>query len=434
VLDRLRDDARAIARAAVEAAKPETLLAPFLVRWRAEAQAAGATRATVIAAGKAAGPMLRACLDADLIVARGLVTTTHLDGELPPQIEVHLAGHPVPTEASEAAARRALALAAAAGVDDTLLVLLSGGASALMSAPVAGLSLEDKMAATRLLLRGGAAIHELNCVRKHLSAIKGGQLAAAAGCASLTWALSDVVGPVEDDPSVIGSGPTVVDPTTYADALAIIDRLELRAGMPAGVMTVLAAGAAGFRPETPKPGDRRLARARYAVVGGRRHAMAGAVRDAEARGYRVLTIDEPIVGEAREAGPALAARAYALAAGGPGPVCVIASGETTVRVVGHGRGGRNQELALAAARALSGFDRECVLVSAGTDGVDGPTDAAGALADRTTAARARREGVGEIDRYLDDNDAWRFFDRLGDLLRAGPTHTNVGDVQVVVFA
>lgn len=431
MIDRLREDARAIAQAAVEAARPATLLAPFLARWRAEARPG---RATVIAAGKAAGPMLRACLDADLIVARGLVTTTHLDGELPPQVEVHLAGHPTPTEASEAAARRALVLAAEPGADATLLVLLSGGASALMSAPVQGLSLDDKIAATRVLLRGGAAIHELNCVRKHLSAIKGGQLAAAAACPSITWALSDVVGPVEDDPSVIGSGPTVADPTTFADALAIVDRLGVRNEMPAGVMTVLAAGAAGFRPETPKPGDRRLASARYAVIGGRRHAMAGAVRDAEARGYEVLTIDEPIVGEARIAGPALVARAHDMAAGRPGPVCVVAAGETTVRVTGSGRGGRNQELALAAAPSLGALDREAVLVSAGTDGVDGPTDAAGALVDRTTVDRARRQGIGEAQHYLADNDAWHFFDRLGDLLRTGPTHTNVGDVQIVVFA
>lgn len=203
--------------------------------------------------------------------------------------------------------------------------------------------------------------------------------------------------------------------------------------MPAGVIAVLAAGAAGFRTETPKPGDRRLARARYAVIGGRRDAMAGAVRDAERRGYRVVTLDEPIVGEAREAGPALVARAYALVAGISDPVCVVGSGETTVRVIGHGRGGRNQELALAAAPALAGLDRECVLVSAGTDGVDGPTDAAGALADRTTVDRARRADVGDVQRYLDDNDAWHFFDRVGDLVRTGPTHTNVGDVQLVLF-
>jgi hydroxypyruvate reductase len=203
--------------------------------------------------------------------------------------------------------------------------------------------------------------------------------------------------------------------------------------MPAGVMTLLAAGAAGFRPETPKPGDPRLARAQYAVVGGRRHAMTGAAREAARRGYRVLTIDEPIVGEAREAGPAFVARGQTLAAPFAGPVCIVASGETTVRVVGRGRGGRNQELVLAGARAIAESDRECVLVSAGTDGVDGPTDAAGALADPTTAARARQQGIGEIQAYLDDNDAWRFFDRLGDLVRTGPTHTNVGDVQLLVL-
>jgi glycerate 2-kinase len=417
-------------RSAIDAARPDVLLGPALARWHADE----APRATVIAAGKAAGPMLRACLNADLIVARGLVATTHLDEELPPQVEVHLAGHPVPTEASERAARRALALAGEAGVDDTVLVLLSGGASALMAAPAASVSLEDKMVTTRVLLASGAAIHELNCVRKHLSAIKGGQLAAATPCASMTWALSDVVAPIEDDPSVIGSGPTVADPTTFADALSMIDRLGVRAVLPERVLSLLTAGAAGWRSETPKPGDSRLARARHEVVGGRRNAMAGACREAERRGYHVLTIDEAIVGEARDAARTLVARALALTAGRPGPCCVVSSGETTVRVVGKGRGGRNQELALAAAVPLAEAGRECVLVSAGTDGVDGPTDAAGALVDSTTAARARRDEVGEVGPYLANNDAWHFFDRLGDLVRTGPTHTNVGDVQVLVLS
>jgi glycerate 2-kinase len=420
-------------RSAIDAARPEVLLAPLLERWRARAREVGAPRTTVVAVGKAAGPMLHACLRADVIVARGLVATTHLDEELPAQVEVHLAGHPVPTEASERAARRALAIVAEAAADDTLLVLLSGGASALMTAPAAGLSLEDKMAATRVLLAAGAAIHELNCVRKHLSAIKGGQLAIAAACASMTWALSDVVGPVEDDPSVIGSGPTVPDPTTFADALSIIDRLGVRLVMPDAVLSALTAGAAGFRRETPKPGDPRLARAGYEIVGGRRDAMAGACREAERRGYRVITIDEPIVGEARDAGPALVSRALALARRHEGPCCIVSGGETTVRVVGRGRGGRNQELALAAAPALAGAERESVLVSAGTDGIDGPTDAAGALVDRTTAARAVRDGAGDVAASLANNDAYHFFDRLGDLIRTGPTHTNVGDVQVVVI-
>jgi hydroxypyruvate reductase len=377
--------------------------------------------------------MLQACLRADLIVTRGLVTTTHLVEDVPPQVEVHLAGHPVPTEASERAARRALTLVREAGPDDTLLVLLSGGASALMAAPASGLTLEDKMVTTRVLLARGAAIHELNAVRKHLSAIKGGQLAAAASCPSLTWALSDVVAPIEDDPSVIGSGPTVADPTTFADALAIVERLGVRAQLPKAALDVLVSGTEGWRTDTPKPGDGRLAQARYEVVGGRHNAMAGARREAERRGYRVMTIEDAIVGEAREAAPALVARASALASAAEGPCCVVASGETTVRVVGKGRGGRNQELALAGAAALADFGRDCVLASAGTDGVDGPTDAAGAIADPTTATRARDGGVGEVAAYLANNDAYHFFDRLGDLIRCGPTHTNVGDVQILVF-
>jgi glycerate 2-kinase len=387
----------------------------------------------VIAAGKAAGAMVEACIDADVVVSRGLVSTTHLDRDLPAQVEVHLAGHPVPTDASRVAAERALALAHEARDEDSLLVLLSGGASALLAAPAPGLDLEDKIDTTRVLLRAGAAIHELNCVRKHLSAIKGGLLAAATRARSLTWALSDVVGPVEDDPSVIGSGLTVGDPTRFADAIEIVERLGVREQLMPSVRSAFEEGCRGVRPETPKPGDPRLARARYEVVGGRHDAMAGARREAERRGYAVFVIDEPIVGEARLAGPALLARAAALVKGRDTPCCVVASGETTVRVVGKGRGGRNQELALSAATAIGEWSDAAVLLSVGTDGIDGPTDAAGALVDGTTSARAQRDGVGEADAYLANNDAYHFFDRLGDLVRTGRTDTNVGDVQILLF-
>jgi glycerate 2-kinase len=432
-LARLRDDAYAIGRAAMAATRADALLAPKIARWRtASARDGSAPGAVVIAAGKAAGAMLGACMEADVIVSRGLIATTHLDRELPPEIEVHLAGHPVPTEASRVAAMRALDLAEETGAATTLLVLLSGGASALLAAPAAGLSLEDKIETTRALLGAGAAIHELNCIRKHLSAIKGGRLGAATRARSLTWALSDVVGPVEDDPSVIGSGPTVADPTTFVDAVAIVARLGLRDRLVPAVERALEQGLRGERSETPKPGDPRLAHARFEVVGGRRDAMSGARLEAERRGYTVAIVDEPIVGEARLAGPALLEHARALTQECVSPCCVVASGETTVRVVGKGRGGRNQELALSAAPAIEQWPREAVLLSIGTDGIDGPTDAAGALIDRTTCLRARRDGVGDASVYLANNDAYRFLDQVGDLIRTGRTDTNVGDVQILL--
>jgi glycerate 2-kinase len=386
----------------------------------------------VIAAGKASGAMLRVCFDADLSVARGLVSTTHLDCELPAHVEVYLAGHPVPTEVSVVAATRALAMVASTDEDGRVLVLLSGGASALLAAPAPGLSLDDKIEANRALLRGGAAIHELNCVRKHLSAIKGGRLAVASRAASMTWALSDVVGPIEDDPSVIGSGPTVADPTTYADAVDIVERLGIAGELTPTARFELKHGVRGERPETPKPGDRRLARARFVVVGGRRNAMSGASREAARRGYDIAEIGEPIVGEARKAGPALIEQARTIVERRPGPCCVVASGETTVRVVGSGRGGRNQELALSVADAIAAWPYEAVFLSIGTDGIDGPTDAAGALVDRTTVMRARRAGIDDPAVPLANNDAYGFFDRLDDLIRIGRTDTNVGDVQVLL--
>jgi glycerate-2-kinase len=265
-------------------------------------------------------------------------------------------------------------------------------------------------------------------VRKHLSAIKGGRLAAAAG-ATVTLAISDVVAPVADDPCVIGSGPTVPDPTTFADALAALDRFALRGRVPPAVVALLERGAGGEVEETIKAGDARLARASFHVIGSRLDALAGARERAAALGYTVVEVPEPIVGEAREAGAWLARRA---AAAGAPRVCVLAAGETTVRVRGRGRGGRNQELALAAALEGPGTGGGWVLASAGTDGVDGPTDAAGAIVDPTTLARAAAAGL-DPRRFLENNDVYRFFEPLGDLIRTGPTGTNVGDVQVVLF-
>ncbi len=339
-------------------------------------------------------------------------------------------GHPLPTDASEAAGRRALALARSAAPDETMLVLISGGASALMAVPADGVTLADKRAATAQLLRAGADIAAMNTVRKHLSAIKGGWLAARTRARCRTLVISDVVG---DDCSIIASGPTVADASTFADALSLLRRFGGDGAYPAAVVAHLERGAAGKIPETPKPGDARLASSSAIVIGSRRDAMTGAAAEAAARGYHVLRLDDAVVGEARATAVAHLRAGLARAGGIGRPACLVSSGETTVRVTGRGRGGRNQEFVLAAAGALADLPEGVVLASVGTDGVDGPTDAAGALADSTTVARARSAGASP-DRALADNDSYAFFAAIGDLIHTGPTGTNVGDLQIILIA
>jgi hydroxypyruvate reductase len=339
-------------------------------------------------------------------------------------------GHPLPTAASEAGGRKALALAESTTADDTLLVLISGGASALMALPADGVSLDDKRATTQRLLRAGADIYALNTVRKHLSAIKGGWLAARAPRACHTLVISDVVG---DDLSVIASGPTVADASTFADALALLRRFGGEDAYPGPVVARLRAGAAGTVPETPKPGDARLASSTTTIIGSRRDAMAGAATEAASLGFHVARMDDPVVGEARTTAVAHLRAVIARAAGAARPACIVSSGETTVHVTGHGRGGRNQEFALAAAEPLAQAGGGALIASVGTDGIDGPTDAAGAIADATTISRARAAGLSP-DRALSDNNAYAFFDALGDLIHTGPTGTNVGDLQVILLA
>jgi glycerate 2-kinase len=424
---RLRTAARAIAAAGVDAVDAGRRLRPALDAWLAGRPGRGAAR--VIAAGKAAGVMMRTALDAGLMVERGLVASTHWRGEWPASIAAIKAGHPIPTEASAAAGHAALDLAQGATGDESLLVLLSGGASALLAAPAEGITLADKQVTTKLLLEAGASIDELNAVRKHLSAVKGGGLAAAARCEVVTFALSDVIG---DHPGVIGSGPTSPDPSTWADALDVVGRRGVLARLPEVVRRRLDAGARGELPETPKPGDARLSRAAWQLIGSRVDAMDAARNAAIDRGFSTIAIEAPIVGEARDAGPAFVARALEVSRRLPRPVCVVGAGETNVRVVGHGKGGRNQELALAVAATLAGLREPAAFLSAGTDGIDGPTDAAGGLVDTTTLSRARALGV-DLDASLADNDAYHALARLDDLVRTGPTDTNVGDLQVLVL-
>lgn len=385
----------------------------------------------VIAAGKAAAAMLAAF---DAVAPAPVRQRVGIGPGLAPALDVPLewfaAGHPLPTPASVEAARRALEVARKTEAGELLLVLLSGGGSALMALPAPGISLDDKQRTSRVLMDHGADIHELNTVRKHLSAIKGGQLAAAAGGPVLTLAVSDVVG---DDLSVIASGPTVADESTFAAALDVIARRGGEAAYPRSVTARLQEGARGLLPETPKAGDPRLADSRALVIGPQRGAVEGARRAAEDLGYEVYVIAEPITGEARVVGAAHVERAAALAEGRRGAACIISSGETTVTVTGGGRGGRNQEFAFAMAGALARLGLLAAAASVGTDGIDGPTDAAGAVVDPDTFVRARRAGIAAPDDYLRDNDTYAFFDRIGDLVRTGPTSTNVGDLQVVLL-
>lgn len=379
-----------------------------------------ATAVDVIAAGKAAEGMRDACVRTPVAASFRNVMATGAD-----------TGHPLPNDASVAAAERAMAIASGACDTDLLLVLLSGGASAKLAQPAAGVTLEDKRATVERLLMAGAPIGEMNVVRKHLSAVKGGQLAAATAARVLTLAVSDVVG---DDLSSIASGPTVADASTFAQALDVLERYGGLGRFPASVAARLRDGAAGRIAETPKPGDPRLAHADARIIGNRMTAMAGARAAAAARGYHVVVIDDPIVGEARGQGAALISRAVQLRAARPvAPLCVISSGETTVRVTGTGKGGRNQELVLGMLPHLASLGANVAAASVGTDGIDGPTDAAGALVDSTTAARAAAAGLGP-DSFLNNNDAYTFFARLGDLIVTGSTATNVGDLQVLLIA
>ena len=361
-------------------------------------------------------------------VVRGVVTGPRGVGTPPSTMQWIDGAHPLPDDNSARAAGLALEAAARArGEQGILLALLSGGGSSMMALPAPGISLEDKRATIAQLSRGGVAISKLNCVRRHLSAVKGGRLAVAAGGGCLTLALSDVHEP-QDDPASIASGPTVGDVTTSADALEIVNSAAGR--IPPSVIAHLAAGTRGLR-DAVDPGDPRLGNGHFVVVANRFTAMDGAKRAAESLGYHVEVIDDVTTGDAAIAADGFVDAAVVRAGSGTRPTCVIASGETTVTVRGSGRGGRNQEFSLASALRLDRQDRVCAVASAGTDGVDGPTDAAGGMVTSSTAEDARRRGI-DIRAALSNNDAYPALEALGGLLRWGPTETNVGDVHILL--
>jgi glycerate-2-kinase len=416
-------------RAALASAEAGACVARGLPR--VEEAIASARRWNLVAAGKAAMPMATSLLAR---VSRpphlALAVSTEVPAAAPAGVEIVTGGHPVPTAGSLAAGRRALDIAGRTAADDVLVVLLSGGASALLEYPADGVSLADLQATTSRLLRAGADITALNAVRKHLSCVKGGRLASAAEGRTVALVVSDVVG---DDLAVIASGPTVADPTTYSDALEVLDRFGGADSYPRSIVDVLRQGLRGVRPETPKAGSAGLSRTETTIVGAREDAIAGARREAESRGYDVDVDPVPVTGEARIAARSVLERIRIRAAGTKRKTCLLSGGETTVTVTGAGRGGRNQELALALAEPLREIPVRAVVASVGTDGIDGPTDAAGAIVDTETLDRARAAGIGGPDDYLRDNDAYAFFRALGDLVTTGPTGTNVGDLQVVMI-
>lgn len=425
-LSQLRQDLLAITRAGVEAAGVARALQRALADHTLHAHLTSGPL-HVIAAGKAAASMVAALMSmSGLTIRSAFAVGTHRHDALPAIVEWHQGGHPLPDERSLAAAGRALDIARAVGSDERLILLISGGTSALLARPLKGVTLQDKQQVVAAMMRGGADIYALNTVRKHLSAVKGGRLAGACPGTTITLAVSDVVG---DDLSVIGSGPGVPDHSTWADAARELNRFVAAGEQPESVCALMAQGLAGQVADTPKA----IARIEARVIASRLNAVDGARAAAEQLGYRTVLIDRPVTGEARVAAAAWFEEARALAGDGS-RVCVLSAGETTVRVTGRGRGGRNQEFALSLARSLAAESGTFAATSVGTDGIDGPTDAAGAVVDSTTVARAVDLGLAEPERYLDDNNSYFFFRPLGDLIQTGPTDTNVGDLQVLLHS
>ncbi len=434
----LDSDALAIARAGIAAVRPDAAVrrslkvrSGSLIVDGAPLRLSRTTRVHLIAFGKAAAAMEDAA--EELIghrFAGGLAVLR--DGDPPPRsaIDVRYGEHPVPGHGSLRAARDVLHYVANCPPSDLVLYLISGGGSAILEAPADGVSLRDLQRTTRTLLACGAPIQAMNVLRRHMSAIKGGRLGAATRAGQFaTLAISDVVG---DPPHDIASGPTVPDPTTFSDAQRVIARYALAGRLPAAVLTHLEAGAQGNVAETPKPGDGRLTRAPFAFAASNRLALSASAGRARALGYATHILSREVVGETRDIGRLHGAILAAWSAGGPHEgraTCLLSAGETTVTLPpGAGVGGRNQEFVLAAAAPLAGV-RSVHLLSVGTDGIDGPTDAAGGWVDGQTAARARVLGI-DLETALDQHATYEALRSLGQLVITGPTGTNVMDLHV----
>jgi glycerate 2-kinase len=398
--------------AAIAAADPALRVPPYLPK-------PPKGRTIVVGAGKASAAMALAVEDHWKGELSGLVITRYGHGAPCKRIEIVEASHPVPDASGRDAALRLGKLVKGLSQDDLVLCLISGGGSALLAAPAPGLTLEDKQSVNRQLLSCGAPISEMNCVRKHLSALKGGRLAATAYPADVvSLIISDVPG---DDPAIVASGPTVPDPTTRADALNILRKYKF--DLPAHVWAFLETEAA----ETPKPGDPRFAKVRTKMIAAPAQSLAAAAKLARDAGYRVIDLGDRIEGEAREVAQAQAAEALAT----KGPAVILSGGETTVTLKGKGRGGRNAEYALALAIALNG-QANISAIAGDTDGIDGSEDNAGALVTADTLKRAKARGL-DAKAFLANNDAYSFFAGLGDLIVTGPTRTNVNDFRAILI-
>lgn len=391
-------------------------------------------RVFVLGMGKATALMAKATeevltdriADGCIVVKYGY--GTHLD-----KIRTHEAGHPLPDEKGLNGAREIARIAGDAGKNDLILFLISGGGSALLPLPSEGITLEEKQKITQQLLSCGADIREINAIRKHISSVKGGQLARLAYPATIvSLILSDVVG---DRLDTIASGTTVPDNTTFQEAHGIIEKYGLTEKVPVSIKERITQGVAGTIEDTPKKGDRIFEKTHNILVGSNIIALQAARDQAQNLGYNTVIITSSIEGEAREVAKVHSAVAKeVIASGNPvaPPACVIAGGETTVTITGKGKGGRNQELCLAAAMAINGIDN-IVIMSAGTDGTDGPTDAAGGIIDGATCERANKQGIKAAD-SLRNNDSYDFLKKTGDLLITGPTNTNVMDIHIILAA
>jgi len=437
---RLLADAKRIFDAALEAVDPAEAVRCALLVKQDSIEIAGDQydisrkgKIWVVGAGKGSAAMAAALeeLLGDRI-SGGQVTVKYGYGVPLREISLGEAAHPEPDERGLEYARETLDLLAATGPDDMVICLISGGGSALWPAPAEGVSLEDKIETTEALLACGAAINQINCVRKHISRIKGGRLAqAAAPSVVVSLILSDVIG---DPLDVIASGPTAPDPTTYADALEVIEQHALQDKLPGSVLRHLQEGAHGVHQETPQPGDPLFVCVKNYIIGSNQLALEAAEREAEKAGYHPLILSSSMRGEARETARALVAIGEEVAKSGrpvPAPACLIAGGETTVTLTASaGRGGRNQEMALVAALELDG-NSGLAFLAAGTDGTDGPTDAAGAAVDGRTVADGHKLGR-DAQQYLARHDAYSYFAGLKEHIKTGPTRTNVMDIYLLL--
>jgi hydroxypyruvate reductase len=389
-------------------------------------------RILAVGAGKAGASMAKALEDllGDCIADGAIVVK---EGHTLPlqHVRIHEAGHPVPDERGIRGAEDILSLVHDAGERDLVLCVISGGGSALLVAPAEGITLADKQQVTRLLLACGADIHEINTIRKHLSRVKGGGLARIAYPATvISLILSDVIG---DDLNVIASGPAVPDTSTFADAREVFDKYDIWRQLPEAVRNIMQRGLAGEIEDTPKAGDDVFLKCYSELVGTNIQALVAASQEARRHGYQSLILSSTVEGEAREVAKMFVAFAKEIRnSENPisAPACILCGGETTVTIQGDGKGGRNQEFALASAIVIDGMDK-IVVLSGGTDGTDGPTDAAGAIADGRTIARAAAKDLDPLD-FLRRNDAYHFFQPLDDLILTGPTRTNVSDVYLVL--